>query len=82
MNQTLQIYLGSAYVTNINTFGRHWQVNIQAEGDYRNAVDDINLLEVRNNQGQMVPLGTLVNSARNRAAPSSSIAITSTRPPP
>ena len=61
MNQTLQIYLGSLYVNSFNAFGRHWQVNVQAEGDFRNRVDDINLLQVRNNQGQMVPLGTLAN---------------------
>ncbi len=61
VNQTLEIYLGSLYVNSFNAFGRHWQVNVQAEGDYRNQVADINLLEVRNNQGQMVPLGTLAN---------------------
>jgi multidrug efflux pump len=61
VNQTLQIYLGSLYVNSFNAFGRHWQVNVQAEGDYRNQVDDINLLKVRNNQGQMVPLGALAN---------------------
>ena len=60
-NQTLEIYVGSLYVTNMNAFGRHWQVNIQAEGQFRNDVSDLNLLKVRNNQGQMVPLGTLVN---------------------
>jgi multidrug efflux pump len=60
-NETLEIYLGSLYVTNMNAFGRHWQVNIQAEGQFRNDVGDLNLLKVRNNQGQMVPLGTLVN---------------------
>ena len=61
VNQTLQIYLGSLYVNSFNAFGRHWQVNVQAEGDYRNQVDDINLLQVRNSQGQMVPLGALAN---------------------
>jgi multidrug efflux pump len=61
VNQTLQIYLGSLYVNSFNAFGRHWQVNVQAEGDYRNRVDDINLLKVRNDQGQMVPLGALTN---------------------
>ena len=59
VNQTLEIYLGSLYVTSFNAFGRHWQVNLQAEGDYRNRVDDIRLLQVRNNQGQMVQLGAL-----------------------
>jgi multidrug efflux pump len=60
LNQTLSIYLGSLYVNSFNAFGRHWQVTIQAEGGYRRQVPDINLLQVRNNQGQMVPLGTLV----------------------
>jgi multidrug efflux pump len=61
VNQTLGIYLGSLYVNSFNAFGRHWQVNAQAEGAYRQQVSDINLLEVRNNQGQMVPLGTLTS---------------------
>ncbi|MHB1037862.1 MAG: efflux RND transporter permease subunit [Pirellulales bacterium] len=61
VNQTLQIYLGSLYVNSFNAFGRHWQVNVQAEGNFRNRVDDINLLQVRNNQGQMVLLGSLAN---------------------
>jgi multidrug efflux pump len=61
VNQTLQMYLGSLYVNSFNVFGRYWQVTVQAEGRYRSRVADINLLEVRNKWGQMVPLGTLVN---------------------
>ncbi len=60
VNQTLDIYLGSLYVNSYNQFGRHWQVTVQAEGDQRSRIDDINRLEVRNNQGRMVPLGTLL----------------------
>jgi len=59
LDQTLGIYLGSLYVNSFNLFDRHWQVNVQAEGRYRTAAPDINLLAVRNNQGQMVSLGTL-----------------------
>jgi multidrug efflux pump len=61
LNQTLQMYLGSLYVNSFNIYGRYWQVTIQAEGRYRARVEDINLLEVRNKWGGMVPLGTLVN---------------------
>ena len=61
VNQTLDIYLGSLYVNSFNDFGRHWQVTVQAEGQYRNQVKDINLFQVRNSQGRMVPLGTLVS---------------------
>jgi len=68
VNQTLSMYLGSLYVNSFNEFGRHWQVTVQAEGDYRNRVEDINLLQVRNKSGQMVPLGTLVN-VRDKGGP-------------
>jgi multidrug efflux pump len=60
VNQTLQSYLGSLYVNSFNEFGRYWQVTVQAEGAYRARVEDINLLQVRNKWGGMVPLGTLV----------------------
>ncbi len=61
VNQTLDMFLGSLYVNSFNDFGRHWQVTVQAEGEFRNQVEDINLFQVRNKSGQMVPLGTLVN---------------------
>jgi multidrug efflux pump len=57
---TLQYYLGSFYVNNFNEFGRTWQVNIQADQRFRGRVADILELQVRNNQGQMVRLGTFM----------------------
>ncbi len=68
LNQTLSMYLGSLYVNSFNEFGRHWQVTVQAEGNYRNRVEDINLLQVRNKSGQMVPLGTLI-TVRDKGGP-------------
>jgi multidrug efflux pump len=68
VNQTLEMYMGSLYVNSFNDFGRHWQVTIQADGDYRKDISSINLFKVRNNKGQMVPLGTLV-TARNIGGP-------------
>src|SRR5262249_39369675 len=59
--ETLQVNLGSYYVNNFNEFGRSWQVNVMADQRFRNRVDDIRQLKVRNNQGDMVPLGTLLN---------------------
>src|SRR4029077_17359649 len=56
VNQTMQIYLGSLYANSFNAFGRHWQVKLQAEGVYRNRTEDVNLLQVRNKWGEMVPL--------------------------
>jgi multidrug efflux pump len=58
---TLQVYLGSYYVNNFNEFGRSWQVNIQADHQFRGDVEDIGQLQVRNNQGQMIRLATLLD---------------------
>ncbi|HEY1379485.1 MAG TPA: efflux RND transporter permease subunit, partial [Gemmataceae bacterium] len=57
----LQVYLGSYYVNNFNEFGRTWQVNVQADPKFRGQVSDIRQLQVRNNQGQMIRLGTLLD---------------------
>ncbi len=57
---TLQAYLGSAYVNDFNKFGRVYKVMIQAEGQYRNRIEDIDRLYVRNTNGQMIPLKTLL----------------------
>ncbi|MEO3427352.1 multidrug efflux RND transporter permease subunit [Pelagibius sp. CAU 1746] len=56
----LQTYLGSSYVNDFNKFGRTWQVKVQADHRYRVEPEDIRRLEVRNAEGDMVPLGTLV----------------------
>jgi multidrug efflux pump subunit AcrB len=57
---TLQVYFGSFYVNNFNEFGRMWQVNVQADQRFRERGRDIRQLQVRNNQGQMIRLGTLL----------------------
>jgi multidrug efflux pump len=59
--ETLQVYLGSTYVNDFNLFGRTWRVYAQAEGDYRKKVEDITNLKTRNAQGEMVPVGSMVN---------------------
>ena len=56
---TMQAYLGSSYINDFNKFGRVYQVRLQAEAKYRTEPRDIMDLEVRNRQGEMVPLGTL-----------------------
>jgi multidrug efflux pump len=59
--QMLQIYLGSLYVNDFNLFGRTWQVIVQCEQKFRDQIDDIQRLKVRNIHGQMVPLGSLAD---------------------
>ena len=61
---TLQAYLGSAYVNDFNKFGRTWQVKVQADHRFRIEEDDIRRLDVRNANGNMVPVGTLVEVSR------------------
>jgi HAE1 family hydrophobic/amphiphilic exporter-1 len=57
---TLQAALGSAYVNDFNKFGRTYQVTMQADSRFRQSRDDIRKLQVRNLNGEMLPLGTLV----------------------
>jgi len=57
--QTLQAYLGSLYVNDFNLFGRTWQVVVQAMPRYRDQVEDISRLQVRNDRGTMVPIGAV-----------------------
>ena len=58
---TLQTYLGSTYVNDFNTFGRTWQVIAQADAPYRDSVEDIARLRTRNAQGDMVPIGSMID---------------------
>jgi hydrophobic/amphiphilic exporter-1 (mainly G- bacteria), HAE1 family len=58
--QALAGYLGSSYVNQFTKFGRTFQVFVQAGADFRQRIDDINHLSVRNNAGAMIPLGTMV----------------------
>ena len=59
--ETLQTYLGSAYVNDFNMFGRTWQVIAQADGQFRDQVEDIANLRTRNAAGAMVPIGAMVD---------------------
>ena len=56
---SLQGYLGSRYVNDFNLFDRTWQVIVQAETRYRDEVEDVGRIKVRNGHGQMVPISTL-----------------------
>ena len=58
---TLQAYLGSSFVNLFNKFNQVFQVYIQADNRYRLLPRDIKNLYVRNQNGQMVPLGTILD---------------------
>ena len=58
---TLQIYLGSLYVNDFNRFGRTWQVNVQGGAEFRERIEDLKQIKVRNERGGMVPFGTMAS---------------------
>lgn len=58
---TMQTYLGSMYVNDFNQFGRTYQVVAQADKEFRAKPEDITRLQVRNAEGQMIPLGSVVS---------------------
>jgi hydrophobic/amphiphilic exporter-1 (mainly G- bacteria), HAE1 family len=58
---TLGAYLGSSYVDQFNKFGRVFQVYVQADSQFRLRQQDIEQLPVRNKQGGIIPIGTMVH---------------------
>src|SRR5262249_26851539 len=58
--QALQTSLGGYFVNSINLFARTWQVQVQAEANDRSRVDDIYRINVRNAEGKMIPLRSLL----------------------
>ncbi len=58
--QTLASYIGSSYVNQFNKFGRVFQIYVQADAAYRMEPHEILGLKVRNQKGDMIPLGTVM----------------------
>lgn len=65
---TLGTFMGGSYVNDFNRFGRQYKVFIQSDPAYRVSPDDLHNIYVRNNNGEMVPIPTLV-SARKTSGP-------------
>jgi len=57
--QTLQAFMGGAFINFFNRFGRTWQVYVQAEGDFRTQAENVGRFYVRNGATQMVPLSAV-----------------------
>lgn len=59
---TLSTFLGSSYVNDFNLYGRNFRVMSQADSSYRSSLAGIEKFYVRNNQGNMIPLGSLITA--------------------
>jgi HAE1 family hydrophobic/amphiphilic exporter-1 len=57
--RTIQAYMGGLFVNYFNSFGRQWQVYVEAEAEYRKNLDHASEFYVRNARGEMVPLSAL-----------------------
>jgi HAE1 family hydrophobic/amphiphilic exporter-1 len=64
VNTTLGAFLGGAYVNDFNRFGRQYKVYVQADAAYRVKPEDLSMVYVRNNKGEMVPITTLVTATK------------------
>src|SRR5947209_14076512 len=62
--QTMQAFMGGAYINQFNRFGRQWRVFLQAEADQRETTNDLSGYYVRNGKGDMVPLSAIVDTKR------------------
>ncbi len=59
--QTMQCFMGGAFVNYFNRFGRQWQVYVQAEGDYRTRAEQLGQFYVLNSSSNMVPLAAVTS---------------------
>lgn len=59
---TLSTFLGSSYVNDFNLYGRNFRVMSQADSSYRGSLKGVEKFYVRNSQGSMIPLGSLITS--------------------
>ena len=57
---TLATYMGSSYVSQFNKFGRIFQIYVQGDANFRMDPSDVLGLKVRNQNGDMIPLGTVL----------------------
>ena len=65
--ETLEVYVGSAFVNEFNLLGRTYRVTAQADGKFRQNLRDIANLKTRNDAGAMVPIGAVASFATSPA---------------
>jgi HAE1 family hydrophobic/amphiphilic exporter-1 len=59
---TMSTLLGSSYVNDFNLYGRNFRVVAQADSSYRSSINEIGKYYVRNSEGSMIPLSSLLTT--------------------
>ena len=59
---TISTLLGSSYINDFNLYGRNFRVLTQADSSYRSSLTNLDKFYVRNNQGNMIPVSSLITS--------------------
>ena len=59
---TLAAQFGATYINDFNKFGRVYRVYMQADAPYRSVMGDLSKIYVKNNQGKMVPITSVVKT--------------------
>jgi HAE1 family hydrophobic/amphiphilic exporter-1 len=54
--------LGSSYVNDFNLYGRNFRVVVQADSSFRTSLDKVEKFYVRNREGNMIPLSSLITT--------------------
>jgi multidrug efflux pump subunit AcrB len=68
VTEALETYFGSSYVNDFNILGRVYRVTAQADLPFRRDPEDLLRLKARNDRGQMVPIGSVLQF-RDTTAP-------------
>jgi multidrug efflux pump subunit AcrB len=68
VTEALETYFGSSYVNDFNILGRVYRVTAQADLPFRRGPEDLMRLKARNDRGQMVPIGSVLQF-RDTTAP-------------
>ena len=59
---TLAAQFGATYINDFNKYGRVYRVYMQADAPYRENLDDLHHIYVKNNMGKMVPITSVVST--------------------
>jgi len=66
---TMQMYMGSTYINQLTIYGRNFYVVAQADTNFRNSLHSFDKYYVKNVNGEMIPLSTVLTYKPVETAP-------------